>query len=339
MEEYLISIIVPAYNIENYIGRCLESIQHQSYRNLEILVVNDGSSDSTGEVIDRYAANDTRIRPIHKKNGGVSRARLEGVKRAQGEYIGFVDGDDYIEADMYTRLLKNMMKYDADISHCGYQMIFPDGHADYYYNTGRIAEQDGETGLSDLLDGSFIEPGLCNKLFHKSLLQSLLHENKLDLSIKNNEDLLMNYYLFSKAKKSVYEDICPYHYILRKNSAATSKISVKKMEDPVIVWEKILSDLANKDQQYDVAMQRYLCVLANNILYQEKRKSIEVKKFQKLCQKKLRFMIGKKETIDAVKNIKTCMLVYGVAYIPGVMSGVKKMYQIIKGSYNKYSME
>ena len=126
---------------------------------------------------------------------------------------------------------------------------------------------------------------------------------------------------------------------MRKNSAATSEINVEKNEDPVIVWEKILSDLADKGQQYDIALQRYLYVLANNVLYTEKEKSEKVRRFQKLCQRKLRFMIRKKETAGAVKNIKTYTAVYGAAYIPGMMSGVKKMYQIVKGSYKKYSME
>ena len=134
MESVLISIIVPAYNIENYIGRCLDSLLHQVYEKLEIVVVNDGSIDDTGRIIDQYADMDQRIVPLHKANGGVFSARLAGIEKATGEYIGFVDGDDYIEPEMFGRLLKNAMKYNTDISHCGYQMVFPD-RIDYYYNT------------------------------------------------------------------------------------------------------------------------------------------------------------------------------------------------------------
>ena len=138
----LISIIIPAYNIENYISTCLDSLLAQTYRDLEIIVVNDGSKDGTGAIMDTYAARDSRIMAIHKENGGVTSARLCGVKAATGDWIGFVDGDDIIEPDMYERLMANAVKHGADISHCGYRMVFPSGKVDYYYNTGRIVEQD-----------------------------------------------------------------------------------------------------------------------------------------------------------------------------------------------------
>ena len=111
-----ISIIIPAYNIEQYIGATLDSVLAQSYSNLEVIVVDDGSRDGTGNVIDRYAQKDHRIIAIHKENGGVTSARLRGVAEASGEWIGFVDGDDYIEPQMYERLLENALKYNADIS-------------------------------------------------------------------------------------------------------------------------------------------------------------------------------------------------------------------------------
>ena len=132
-----ISIIVPAYNIETYLARTLDSILAQTYPNIEVIVVNDGSKDGTGAVLDRFATQDPRIRAIHKENGGVTSARLRGLAEATGEWIGFVDGDDLIEPDMYARLLENALKYDADISHCGYRMVFP-SRVDYYYNTGKL---------------------------------------------------------------------------------------------------------------------------------------------------------------------------------------------------------
>lgn len=233
-----ISIIVPAYNIEDFIENTVKSIRQQTYCNLEIILVDDGSTDETSQIIDRLAMEDERIRVIHKENGGVTRARFTGIEAAVGDWIGFVDGDDYIEPDMYEHLLDNAHKYHADISHCGYQMVFP-SRVDYYYNTGRLVEQDKMTGLKDLLEGSFVEPGLWNKLFHKSLFHSLLHDGKMDFSIKNMEDLLMNFYLFQRSEKSIYEDICPYHYMLRKGSAATSKLNENKLRDPLCVFKAI----------------------------------------------------------------------------------------------------
>lgn len=237
---HLISVIVPAYNIEKYIGRCLESICQQTYKTLEIIVVNDGSTDATDEVIEKYAKIDSRIVSIYKENGGVSLARLEGIKRSTGEYIGFVDGDDEIEPNMYERLFNNAQKYNAQISHCGYQMQFVDGRIHYFHNTGLLVKQDKITALRELLSGSIIEPGLCNKLFHKTLFYDLLQGKGVDTNIKINEDMLMNFYLFSAAETTVFEDWCPYHYIVREGSASRAELNENKIYDPIKVKRTIL---------------------------------------------------------------------------------------------------
>ncbi len=237
----LISIIIPAYNLEHCLANTLDSILAQTWQNIEIIVVNDGSCDGTGAVIDSYAARCPRLKAIHKENGGVTSARLRGVAEASGHWIGFVDGDDYCEPHMYQRLLENALKHDAAISHCGYQMVFPDGHVDYYYNTGRILDQPGIQGCYDLLTGAFVEPGLVNKLYRRDLFATLPGQMNPDIRI--NEDLLMNYLLFKQARLAVFEDICPYHYILRRGSAATAKLNAHKLLDPLKVTHIILSDL------------------------------------------------------------------------------------------------
>lgn len=242
--EPLISIIVPAYNIEAYLPRCLDSIMSQTYQNIEIVLVDDGSKDMSGQIADDYNVQyPGRFQVLHLENGGVTQARLTGIAAANGEWIGFVDGDDVIEPDMYRRLLKNAQQYGADISHCGYQTIVNEGErVHYFYNTGRLVQQDRISGLKDLLSGSFVEPGLWNKLFHKTLFHSLLHSGAMDCSLRYNEDLLMNYLLFSETDTAVYEDFCPYHYLVRKDSATRVdlKVNDRKMLDPVKVWEWIL---------------------------------------------------------------------------------------------------
>ena len=237
-----ISAIIPAYNIQEYLGPTLDSVLAQTYENLEIIVVNDGSRDDTGAVADAYAAKDSRIRVIHKENGGVTSARLRGVSEATGDFIGFVDGDDFIEPHMYALLMGNMQAYGADISHCGYQMVFP-SRVDYYYNTGRVVSQEGEQGCTDLLNGRFVEPGLGNKLYRRELFAGLA--DWMDTSIHINEDLLMNFYLFRQVKKAVFEDVCPYHYVLRKGSATTSRLNEHKLYDPVRVMHILLEETAN----------------------------------------------------------------------------------------------
>ena len=121
----MISVIVPAFNVEQTIKRTLDSILAQTYQNIEIIVVNDGSKDETGAIIDSYAAQNREIIAIHTQNQGVTAARLTGVKHASGEWIGFVDSDDEIEPDMYEMLLNNALQYEAEMSHCGDQKIFP----------------------------------------------------------------------------------------------------------------------------------------------------------------------------------------------------------------------
>lgn len=231
----LISVIVPVYNVADDLPRCLDSILAQHYPNIEIITVDDGSSDHSGEVLDQYAQLHPSIHVIHQKNGGVTSARLRGVAEASGEWIGFVDGDDEIEPDMYERLLDNALKYEAEISHCGYQMCFPDGRVNYFHNTRILEKQDKITALRELLSGERVEPGLWNKLFHKSLFEGL----SMPLDIRINEDLLMNFYLFSHAKQTVFDDWCPYHYIVRSTSASRAALNDHKIYDPIRVKERI----------------------------------------------------------------------------------------------------
>ena len=233
-----ISVIVPAYNLAPWLGRCLDSLLAQTHKNLEIIVVNDGSKDDTAAVMEDYAARYPQIKAIHKENGGVTSARLRGVAEATGQWLGFIDGDDTIEPEMYAHLLGNAHQYGGDISHCGHQVLFPDGRISYVHNTGEIRPQDKLTGLKDLLDGGLIESGLCTKLYKRNLFEGL--EEWMDCSIKNNEDLLMNYFLFEKAEKSVFEDFCPYHYILRQGSASFRAFHEHSLFDPIRVRQQIL---------------------------------------------------------------------------------------------------
>ncbi|MBE6950618.1 MAG: glycosyltransferase [Ruminococcaceae bacterium] len=278
-----ISIIVPAYNIEAYLPATLDSVLAQTYPNIEVVVVNDGSKDGTGAVIDRYAAQDRRVKAIHKENGGVTSARLRGVAEASGQWIGFVDGDDLIEPQMYERLMENALKHGADISHCGYQMVFP-SRVDYYYNTGKLVEQDHAAGLRDLVAGGFVEPGLWNKLYRREIFAGL--EQCMDFSFKINEDILMNYWLFKASKRSVFEDVCPYHYVLRPGSAATSKLNPHKLRDPLGVLHAILADADGSLRP--VVMARLTRQLIANASMSADDEAELIKPFRAECRKELR---------------------------------------------------
>ena len=332
----LISIVIPAYNIQDYLGPTLDSVLAQTYENLEIIIVNDGSKDSTGVIADSCAAKDERIRVIHKENGGVTSARLRGVAEAKGTYIGFVDGDDFIEPQMYARLMENLQKYDADISHCGYQMVFPNGRIDYYYNTGRLVQQDRISGLNDLILGSYIEPGLCNKLFHKTLFHSVLHSDAMDTGIKINEDLLMNYLLFKEAKLAVFEDFCPYHYVLRKGSAATSKVNDHKLWDPLRVMQTILADAPNEVKP--TAFQRLIRQLISGATMSAAENPELIKPFRSYARKELRTQLNTL-LLGGEHGTGLKIMALWAAVWPWSYSMVHKLYARIRGTDKKYAVE
>ncbi len=234
-----ISIVVPAYNIGLWLPRCLDSILGQTHENIEVIAVNDGSTDDPRAALDAYAVGHPKARAIHMENGGVTSARLRGVEESTGDWIGFIDGDDEIHPEMYARLLHNAHAHKADISHCGHQVLFPDGRTEKVHGTGAVRFQDRVAALRDLLDGGVVESSLCTKLFRRELFAGL--GGFMDPAIRNNEDLLMNYYLFDRANWAVYEDFCPYSYILRRGSASYNRFNVHSLFDPILVRQRILS--------------------------------------------------------------------------------------------------
>ena len=240
----IISVIVPAYNVGPYLEHCLDSILAQSFQELEIVIVDDGATDDSPQIADSYQAHwPERVRSIHTENRGVSAARLTGVRAAKGEWIGFVDGDDEIEPDMYERLYNNAVQYHAEISHCGYRTIVNGGERFHdFYNTGRLELQDRIGGLRGLLFGSY-EPTLCTKLFSRALFQEILDNDVMDLSVRINEDLLMNYYLFQGADRSVFKDFCGYHYLSRSSSVTRKNFRPEKVLDPVRARKQILDQI------------------------------------------------------------------------------------------------
>lgn len=330
-----ISIIIPAYNIENEITRCVESLLEQTYQNLEIILVNDGSSDGTLDVLYALSKRDRRIRVINKNNAGVTRARLDGVRAATGAWIGFVDGDDYVEPMMFETLLQNAYQYDADISHCGYQMVFP-SRVDYYYNTGRVVQQDHITGLKDLLIGAFIEPGLWNKLFKRDLFEPFIQSDVMNLEIRNNEDLLMNFYLFREAKRSVFIDRCFYHYIVRLGSAANSVINEYKLRDPLLVRKIIGDEVVGEPELHRIIEEK----IAETLIFLSTMPISEdpdlIKRHRAAARKELREMLP--GLLGEKYSKRTKILATWAALWPWSYCAVHKIYAHMRGSDKKYEV-
>ena len=237
-----ITVVIPAYNIAPWIGRSLDSLLAQSHRDLEIVVVDDGSTDEIREVLASYTEKYPNIRAIYKENGGVTSARLRGAAEATGDWIAFMDGDDYVEPGMYGHLLELAKLHGADIAHCGHRICFADGRVEFVHQGEEILCQDRIQGLKTLLDNRTFSMSLCTKLYRRELFDGL--EGWMDPGIKNNEDLLMNYYLFDRAERTVFEGSCPYHYILRQGSASYHKVSENFFFDPIRVRELLLERCA-----------------------------------------------------------------------------------------------
>ena len=204
----VISVIVPVYNVEKYIKKCVESLINQEYRNFEIILINDGSVDNSGMIIDEMSLRDDRIKVIHQKNQGVSAARNVGISFSKGEYITFVDSDDYINSKMITELFNSLSNHNADMSMCNSETIDKFGNKlkKKYLDKSVLSEKDFWDQLYNGLWGDCTVPW--NKLYRKSLFNSVHYENG-----KTNEDDLILYDLIHQCKRiSVVKESLYYHF-------------------------------------------------------------------------------------------------------------------------------
>lgn len=211
MTEPKISVIVPVFKAEAFFPTCVQSIREQTYRNLEIILVDDGSPDRCGVLCDEFAAQDPRIRVIHKENGGQSSARNAALAIATGDYIGFVDADDWIEPHMYETLYRRLVAHNAQISVCGGQLEFPDGSISYF-NPHYPADQNLQLfttmeALENVIGNQQLTNSLCDKLYARSILDGLrMSEGQI------YEDMELVPQCLEKAQLVVYHPEPYYHY-------------------------------------------------------------------------------------------------------------------------------
>ena len=250
MMQEKISIIVPVYNVEAYLEKCVESILKQTYTNLEILLVNDGSTDKSGELCDKLALRDHRIRVIHKENGGLSDARNRGIDEASSNLIGFIDSDDYIDEDMYETLYRQMVASKADLSMCG--------HYDVYHQIPekQVAEIKTwelmpEEAIKMVMEAKILSVTAVNKLYKKALFEQLRFRIG-----KIAEDAFIMVDLIHQCSKIVATNEKKYYYVHRENSITTQKFSLKFL-NVIEAYEqnaKMISE--NYPDLYDVAIMR-----------------------------------------------------------------------------------
>lgn len=232
-----LSVIVPVYNVEAYLPECIDSILAQTLRDLELILIDDGSPDGCGAICDAYAATDARIKVFHQSNRGVSAARNAGLAAASGDYIGFVDPDDWISTRMYETLLKTSREHKAQIAVCGFSFCSEDGTPEFQQPVpeGLFSREElllSIYGMPNRLHGS-----MCNKLFSRQLLEGL----RFDESVAIGEDWLLLYECYCQAGLAVSVPACLYSVRLREGSATRKEnagLYVSKVKAYLRLWEK-----------------------------------------------------------------------------------------------------
>ena len=257
-----VSVVVPVYNVETYLRRCVDSILAQTVEGLEVILIDDGSTDGSGEICDEYQRKDERIRVQHKPNGGLTSAWKAGVELSSGKYVGFVDSDDWIEPDMYERMLQLVLKYDADVAVCGLVFDFEDPKIpkrEEISNLGReVYEREDLEALFPALinDGRFFgrtwQSARVTKLFHKELIR----KNMIycDDRVSLGEDMQITIPVLLDARRlCVVQDFYPYHYWIN-NKSITGQYDRGYMDKVKLLAER-LSAISREKGVYDFSDQ------------------------------------------------------------------------------------
>lgn len=225
MKEPLISVIVPVYKVEKYLNRCVKSIIDQTYENLEIILVDDGSPDRCPVMCDAWKEKDNRIKVIHKSNGGLSDARNAGMEVANGELIGFVDSDDWIAPDMYQCLYEAMKADNSDIAACGVEMVWEDGTSSRTLTKMGSCVLNRKEAMEALIEESWLKQPVWYKLYKTNLIRKILFPVE-----KYHEDAFWSYQVIGVAERVSVTDHVGYYYWQRNGSIMGEKYSLKRLD-------------------------------------------------------------------------------------------------------------
>ena len=225
----LISVIVPVYNPGKYFEKCVNSILTQTYNNIELILVDDGSTDGSSLLCDKFAEKDSRIKVIHKENGGAASARNAGLDVATGDYIAFIDADDYIDSDMYESMYDDIIQNDADAARCGIVREYENGRTEEWgTNNHKLRVVEREQVMKDVAEAYGIVPvHLGNKLFKTECVNSI----RMDVRFKFAEDTLFNFMVAGNISKMVYHDLDKYHYVVNSSSITNKSINENNFDE------------------------------------------------------------------------------------------------------------
>lgn len=257
----MVSIIVPVFNTESCLDRCILSILAQTYREFEVILVDDGSTDGSSQLCDFYGKRDSRVKVIHKKNEGLVSARKAGIMAARGEYVGFVDGDDWIEPLMYERLIGSAVKYQADMVLGG---SIEDVGGQTMHKTNRLKPglYDDESLQKELYPymlcaGNFFCMGVQPYIWNKLMRRELAYPNimAVDAGIRVGEDVAAIMPMLFQAKRVIITDYCDYHYCARSTSMIWERGNEEKEWNELGILYRFLQSTLSKYSKYNLAYQ------------------------------------------------------------------------------------
>lgn len=280
----IISIIVPVYNVEEYLQRCIDSILNQRFKDFELILINDGSTDNSLKICKEYSLSDSRVKVINKENGGLSSARNAGINIAKGKYIGFVDSDDWINEEMYQTLYNLLQEYDCDIAECCYKKVYDEKIIEKQKKRYEISILSNIKILESMYVNNFAGSTISvNKLYKSSLFKNIrFPEGKL------NEDQFTTYKIYFNSRKVVSINREMYYYYQSGNSITRSEFSIKKLdaieaiESSKRFFEKNnLYDLVLwNDTLYSFVLIKYYIILLENAEFDNKYRNSILEKFR-----------------------------------------------------------
>lgn len=292
----LISVILPIYKVEKYLHRCVDSILSQTYENIEVILVDDGSPDNCPKICDDYAAKDVRVKVVHQKNGGVSAARNTGIRVASGEFVAFVDPDDYVSEDFLQFMYDLMSQYDADIVSCGAVDVYPSGKTAFHAPDTDVHVMDSRQALERMCynDGFYIT--LWDKLYKKKLFDGVdFIEGKL------YEDTGTTYKLVDRANRIVACCRVKYYYVISPNSSSITTSSFNKNKlDYVEMADQMAEYIINRYPDLAPAAQRKQLHACLSTLTQLVNSSVRDRQIEKQLMARIK---GLKK--GALKNPRT----------------------------------
>jgi len=287
MDKPLISVIIPIYNVEPYLQKCVESVLAQTYANLEIILVDDGSPDNCGKICDEYAEKDKRIVVVHKENGGLSDARNAGLGIMKGEYVAFVDSDDWVLPKYIEDMYENLKKYNADISLSGTVYVYENNKKDMILaidkNEGLYTQKEA---VENLFYQRGIYPSACSKLYKRELFKAIRYPKG-----KLNEDSAITYKLFCLCDKISYTNASNYCYLQRIGSIENSVFLPKKMDAIDIVDEMVVWISENKPEYKNAAICRFI--------------GMNLRIYRNIMRSKEKFLAEKKRIVGNIKKYRS----------------------------------